>query len=287
MPCAEVKTAKYQTRKSPPFHAGHCPGQTKKGKDGDYVSKEDARGVYKWIKASQTKKAPKGSKSYLTHDNGARPYKVQVSGKSVEIYRGKYRRSLENTKAIDYDHMDHDELIKKLTVKEVHVGTSPCIPNADWCGAPTKGNTMLLHVSGKKYIHVGHGIFEFNMEDDFDSYYSMVGNNDVPYPITLGTKYVYFMLDNAMMPREAFKAKMSAAEWADGYTYLYGRKDFETGEPVVCDKGGPKIRNKCIQERREKVEEITKKYEKKFKIKVIADLHSMKPGACSSPPCRG
>ena len=208
----------------------------------------------------------------MIHENGSRPYKVVVSGKTVEIYKGEYRRSLENTKAIDYETMDYDELIKKLTVKEVHVGKSPCIDVANWCGALTLGNTMLLHVSGKKYIHVGHGIFEFSMEDDFDAYYSMVGNNDVPYPVLVGSKYVYFMLDNAMMPREAFKAKMSAAEWADGYRYFYGMKDLETGEPVVCDKGGPKIRDKCIQERREKVEGITKKYVKKFKIKVIADL---------------
>jgi hypothetical protein len=59
MECNEVKTPKYQTRKSPAFHAGKCPGQTKQGKDGVYESKEDARGVYKWIKVGITRKAPK------------------------------------------------------------------------------------------------------------------------------------------------------------------------------------------------------------------------------------
>ena len=68
MVCEEVKSDKYQTRKSPAFHAGHCAGQTKKGKDGDYISKEDARGVYKWIKVSgaATRKVLKGSKAKIT-----------------------------------------------------------------------------------------------------------------------------------------------------------------------------------------------------------------------------
>ena len=273
MVCEEVKSEKYQTRKSPPFHAGHCPGQTKKGKDGDYVSKEDARGVYKWVKASagvgavvkasQTKKAPKGSKAYFIHDNGAKPYKVIVSGKTVEIYKGEYRRKVDDTKAIDYDHMDYDKLVKRLTVKEVHVGKSPCIDVADWCGAPTVGNTILLHVSGKKYMHIGHDIFEFTMEDEFDAYYSLVGNNDVPYPVLVGTKYVYFMLDFATMPRDAFKAKMGAAEWADAYRYFYGMTDLETGKPVQCIHAGAK-HVKCVREREQRYKNIKKDFVKKM-----------------------
>jgi hypothetical protein len=264
MPCEEVKTEKYQTRKSPPFHAKDCKDLTKKGKDGNYVSKADTSGVYKWVKAgAQTRKAPKGSKSYLIHDNGTKPYKVQVSGKTVEIYKGEYRRSLDNTKAIDYETMDYDELIKKLTVKEVHVGKSPCIPNADWCGAPTVGNTMLLHISGKKYMHIGHDMFEFTMDDDFEAYYSLIGNNDVPYPVLVGSKYVYFMIDFATMPREAFKAKMGAADWADAYRYFYGMTDLETGEPIKCNQAGAK-QTKCIQERNKRYEHIKRKFVKKM-----------------------
>lgn len=267
MKCEEVKTTKYQTRKSPPFHAGQCAGQTKKGKDGTYTSKEGSNGVYKWVKVGSnakgvTRKVAKGGKSYLIHDNGSNPYKVQVSGKTVEIYKGEYRRSLENTKAIDYETMDYDKLVKRITVNEVHVGKSPCIPAADLCGAAALGNTMLLHISGKKYMHVGHDIFEFTMDDEVDTYYSLVGNNDVPYPVLVGTKYIYFMLDKVTMPREAFKAKMSTAEWADGYRYFYGMKDLETGEEIKCDK---KDRHMCVKERNKMMEEIKKKYVTKMK----------------------
>ena len=33
------------------------------------------------------------------------------------------------------------------------------------------------------------------MLDQFKKYYSSVGNSDVPYPILVGSEYVYFMLD--------------------------------------------------------------------------------------------
>ena len=85
-------------------------------------------------------------------------------------------------------------------------------------------------------MFVGQEIYEFTMEDDFEAFYSIVGNNDVPYPITLGSKYVYLMLDSdhTYISRDLFKAKMTATEWADAYAYYYGFKDFETGERINC-----------------------------------------------------
>ena len=70
MSCKEVTSEKYKTRKSPAFHARDCAGQTKKGKDGDYLSKADSKGIYKWLKISgATRKVPKG-KHYDIHNNG-------------------------------------------------------------------------------------------------------------------------------------------------------------------------------------------------------------------------
>ena len=59
MTCEEVKSQKYQTRKSPPFHAGECRNIIKKGKDGEYLSKPDAKGIYKWVKVSKDKRTEK------------------------------------------------------------------------------------------------------------------------------------------------------------------------------------------------------------------------------------
>ena len=257
MTCTEVESEKYQTRKSPAFHAKDCKNLTKKGKDGMYVSKADSRGVYKWVKTGGTRKVKKGTKSYKIHDNGSFPYKVEVSGKNVEIYKGEYE-TLENGNP-DYDTMNYDNLVKKLTVKDIHIGKSDCIPAADGCGAAFVGNTILLHVSGNKYIHVGRDIYQFTIDDEFDAYYSLVGHNDVPYPILLGTKNVYFMLDFSYYPRELFRGKMTSAEWADAYSYYYGFKDFDTCEEVECKTP------KCRKANDKKIKDISKKYLNKMK----------------------
>jgi hypothetical protein len=273
MPCVEVKSAKYQTRKAPAFHAKDCKDMTKKGKDGDYVSKPDARGIYKWVKANKTRKVPKGTKTYEIHDNGGVPFHVEVSGKNVAIYKGVLPEG-EN----EYDNMVYTKLVKKLTVNAVHVGESPC-DKASYiavdCGNSVAGNSILLHVSGKKYIHVGSEIYEFTMEDDFEAFYSAIGNNDVPYPITLGSKYVYLMLngDHTYIPRDLFKGPMNDTEWADAYAYYYGFKDFETGKRSECwDKYRTRVaeRNKCEKQAQDKRRRILKGEVKAMKgVKMI------------------
>ena len=122
MPCTEVKSAKYQTRKSPAFHARDCKGLQKKGKDGIYVSQADSNGIYKWVKKANQTKKQKG-KFYDTHDNGARPFRVYVDGSKVSIYQD-------------------STLIKTVSVKKVHLGKSGRSFGI--------GNSILLHVSGKK-----------------------------------------------------------------------------------------------------------------------------------------
>ena len=264
MPCEEIKTEKYQTRKAV---ANDCKDHVKKGKP-------NSKGTYKSIKNTTRKKVKKGSKSYLIHDNGRRPFRVDVSGKEVEIYRGLTVYHEDGT--TNWNTLDYSELVKKLTVKEVHIGESPCnskIYIKDACGASEKGNSILLHLSGNKYMYVGHEVYEFTMEDEFEAYYSVIGNNDVPYPVVLGSKYVYFMLDHTRLPRELFKAKMNSAEWSDAYAYYFGFKDYTTGELIKCDERlSAKERKKCQESHREEIKKINKANEKPIKgFKIIQD----------------
>jgi len=229
MVCIEVKTEKYQTRKSPAFHAKDCKGLSKKGKDGVYISKPDAKGIYKW-----TKKATIKGKHYDVHDNGGRPFRVFIDGNKVSIYQDSNYGSFEET-------ADYSKLIKKITVKEVIVGKSSGLAgSADHTPAQAKdfvGNSILLHVSGKKYIHVGVEIYEFDMNDPFEAYFSMVGNNDVPYPVILGKDNVYFMLesDHTYVPRTYFPSIKTNTQWENAYMYYYGSINPETGEKPPHD----------------------------------------------------
>jgi len=232
MACQEVKTEKYQTRKSPAFHAKDCKGLSKKGKDGVYISKPDAKGIYKWVKANSTKKLR--GKYYDVHDNGGRPFRVFIDGNNVSIYKDSNIGTFEET-------ANYSKHIKTLKVNEVIVGKSSGLAEAaDHGPGEAKsflGNSILLHVSEKKYIHVGAEIYEFIMEDDFENYFSSVGNNDVPYPVILGKTNVYFMLesDHNYVPRTYFPAVKNKAQWENAYMYYYGTISPETGEKVPYD----------------------------------------------------
>jgi hypothetical protein len=214
---------------------------TKEGKDGSYVSKPDARGVYKWIriragsglgrkvtrkaKASKGSNASKGIKSYMIHDNGNTPWKVEVDGLSVSIYKGE--------KNDNGDYLNYDELVKTIRVKQVYPGSEFGFKDGmalkeDW----DKGNTVLLHVGGQKYIYVGGEIYEFMMDGDVEAYYSKIGPNDVPYAVLVGSKNVYFLLERAFVARDLFPATMAEVEWADAYWYYYGDRAFASGGKI-------------------------------------------------------
>jgi len=207
----------------------------KKGKDGSYVSKPDARGVYKWIKAgsgsgsgrtvTRKVKGQKGSKSYMIHDNGNTPWKVVVNGLSVSIYKGE--------KNDDGEYLNYDELVKTIRVKQVYPGSEYGFKEGmslkeDW----DNGNTVLLHLGGQKYIYIGGEIYEFTMDGSVEAYYSKIGPNDVPYAALVGSKNVYFLLERAYVPRDLFPESMPEAEWADAYWYYYGDRAFASGGKI-------------------------------------------------------
>ena len=226
MPCSEKKTKKYQTRKSPAFSAQECKGATKKGKNGVYVSKACIR----WVK---TQKATSKGTHYDVHDNGGRPFRVVLHGSTVSIYKGQ-------GDPIQGD-LIYDILVKTIHAKKVYVGKSTGLPTgADHKPGEAKwfvGNSILVHVSENQYVFIGHDIYEFQMDDEVDSYFSLVGRNDVPYPVLLGTDNVYFMLDHCYVPRTAF-GPMKKTDWEDAYGRYYGWIHPMTGEKSDPKKSG-------------------------------------------------
>jgi hypothetical protein len=152
----------------------------------------------------------------------------------VSIYRDNNIGTFEET-------ADYSKLIKTINVKEVYIGKSTGLAEGSDHGPREAkdflGNSILLHVSGNKYIHVGVEIYEFIMEDEFEAYFSMVGNNDVPYPVVLGKKNVYFMLESEhnYVPRSNFPAIKNKAQWENAYMYYYGSIDAQTGEKPPHD----------------------------------------------------
>eukprot|EP00959_Pyramimonas_sp_CCMP1952_P077717 1624504-Pyramimonas_sp.AAC.1 len=64
MSCTALKTKAYTQRPSPPYKAGDCPNQTRKGNDGlMYESRPARNGAYRWFKTAAARKSKIAAKN--------------------------------------------------------------------------------------------------------------------------------------------------------------------------------------------------------------------------------
>ena len=137
-------------------------------------------------------------KGYFTEHNGRRPFFVNIDDKNVNIYKN----------GIEFDEYS---LYKKIKVLSVIIGKSGTNKSFN-------GNTLLLELSPKKFIYIGENMYSFTIDDQIKKYYSLIGNS-IPYPILLGSKNIYFMLDKKYIPLDQFPKNV---DYADAYQYYYG-----------------------------------------------------------------
>lgn len=159
-------------------------------------------------------------KIYITHDNGGRPYLVEHNGRNVRIFKkSKEFRDLDwddqekLTKGMRSQKVLYSELIKEYkNVKKFFSGR-------DYSGYGMHGNSVLFELPKNRYVHVGVSIYEFTTDGPVVAFHSYMGNNDVPYPVTLTDDYAYFMLDTVYVPRDEFPKGIN---WNDAYAAFYG-----------------------------------------------------------------
>jgi len=141
------------------------------------------------------------SKIYITHDNGYRPYLVDVNSTRVTISINKTKKILG---IIPLDDIDF-----------IFIGISE---NMKW----SEGNSVLLKCKNNRYIFIGHIIYEFTTnKDDIISYYSYVGNNNVPYPVAVGKNNYYFMLEKEYVNKKEFPENINIEKEAYGLYYRH------------------------------------------------------------------
>jgi len=205
--CKKQQTKKYSSRMSPAYHAKDCKGMVKLGNDGNkYISVPDKNGVYKWVKKSMTRKNKAKSDTYNIHDNGSVPYVVNVTAKQVEVIKNETNKKMLTTKYVNLflgDNLLGDKNYQKK-------------------GKGSLGNSILVEVSHHKYIYIGSEIYSFETDEEIKSFYSPIGNSDVPYPYAISDTSAYFMLDKKIVPIELIDVKK------DGYEQFYGFKSDET-----------------------------------------------------------
>jgi hypothetical protein len=209
-------------------------GKKKRGNDKNmWIIVKNKNGVKRWQKvlfkkkvtkknskrkANKTSKKSLTGKKYLIFDNGGRPYKVVIKGKGLDIFT--YDDSAED---INYD--DYPILVKSYkNLKNIFIPKGIDDRGNAWSGG--KGNTILAHISGNRYLFIGPWIYEFETKDEILEYHSQVGNSGVPYPLAIGEKNVYFLIEKGeegYLSKEYFEEFPKKYKWAiDGYSRLWG-----------------------------------------------------------------
>lgn len=230
MPCVEVKTRKYQTRKGPPYHANDCKGVSKKGNDGkEYVSTFiPKQKSYRWVLKSGVTKKKKGVKTYTMIDNSAEPFVADVSSSRVEIYKQKLADGS----------WVRDKKVADTPYARVFIGDNLLRAAGVSPKGKYPGNSVLVKVGEGKYLYAGDKVYTFQTigGEDIKEYYSPVGNSEVPYPYAVGEKHTYFMLDMEALGNDMLDLKK------DGYPQFYALKF--GGKPVSSKKFKVKVIHK-------------------------------------------
>ncbi len=141
------------------------------------------------------------ARTYFTHDNGGRPFQVNVKGGGVEILK-------DSNKDLD---KDPGPYLPLMTFKATKVLVGKKSPGGGYDGLSPKeaeGNSILLKLGPSRWAFVGHEIYEFTPidGDTIVAFYSDIGNSDVPYPYAVGKTHTYFFLDRAAVENSFFKA---------------------------------------------------------------------------------
>jgi hypothetical protein len=169
---------------------------------------------------------PKSPVIFQTHDNCERPFQVLISEAGINIEH--------NVKDlyVPFKHYDWSDVCKVMVPKNYDTHD-------------TYGNSMLIElVLGKdieykssdnfyydssipvnyKYVHYGCNAYSFLTDTPIKEYHSCIGNNDVPYPISVSDNKVYFMLDHCYVTDTEFSnhgVDIREQSWYDGYDIFY------------------------------------------------------------------
>ena len=180
----------------------------------------------------------KRTRRYYVHDNGGRPFMVEFNNKSVKIFKRSsqtdYKCSPKNYTELVYE-------IKKFI--GVWRGYDSSWHSRDH---PQHGNSILVKISKNEYVFIGSEVYKFVTDDEIIDYISVMGNNDVPYPIAYSKDKVYFMIENSWMLKSDLKTPSTIEGAEDIMSEYY---DIQRKEKSKRVKSYHKIEVEMIHER--------------------------------------
>lgn len=87
-------------------------------------------------------------------------------------------------------------------------------------------HAILVQITKNKYLCIDKEVYTFEMTDRVEDFVVTMGNNDVPYPIIYGTKYLYFMHDMQYIERKYFSTPITIVN-ADALQKEYYKFDLD------------------------------------------------------------
>ena len=167
-------------------------------------------------------------KSYLTHDNGGRPFKVCIeSTGEVNVFLAAAQDSAS---------------LLTVTPQRTFVGVSPLnamTESSGGHGPEFDGNSVLLVLGETEAVYVGTALFAFATAAPIVAYTSPVGNSDVPYAAaTDALGNVYLMLERVVLGADAVPA-----ECDDVYDLYYEHGETLNTRPLAPTEIVPRRRS--------------------------------------------
>jgi hypothetical protein len=148
------------------------------------------------------------SASYLIHDNGGRPWKVELTSSTFAVYRQSAIEEKGKGWAI-YTGPYDKPIIKPTKYIKVFIGRD------SKHGKAAFGNSILVKVDHKSYVFIGQEIAKYTFLDDIIGFKSPIYGSDVPYPYAVGTANTYLFLEDTYYPNEQITIN-------DPYEQFYG-----------------------------------------------------------------
>jgi len=158
-------------------------------------------------------------KTYFTHDNGGRPFKIIINNldglNSVSVYQ-----VILNSPGGENDYNMDEPVLHKIYEK-IFIGKSKRNKTTIFSGgygSSFKGNTILFKPQNEdNYIFIGAKIYSFTTIDEIVKYDSTVGNNDVSYPSAMDKSgNIYLLIENVIISNQIQKRNLATI-----YQYYY------------------------------------------------------------------
>jgi hypothetical protein len=163
-------------------------------------------------------------KNYEIHDNGGRPYFVNIIGNRVSVDKNMNEFTLNDAGEL----IETPKPKKNLFVihaDEIFIGKNTPKSLGGSGDKDPQGNTILLRLGEIKYRFIGNaGIYDFNLvkgDSQIEQFYSDIGNNDVPYPYAIGKTHVYFLLEHIAVEKTFLHRFMKSKEYRGLYDIFY------------------------------------------------------------------